>query len=386
MTWAGSCTASRRWRDGSPNWRPEQAAAAAELAADLASVDREAFARAVGTEARRRLKAFADGVDAYRRHPGRRTLADPPAVWGDGTTRLLDYGATAAGAQRPLLVVPSLINRGYILDLSERRSLLRYLAGRGLRPFLVEWGAPGERERRFDLTDYVAARLEGALEAVLALAGGPVGVVGYCMGGLLALALVQRRAADVACLALMATPWDFHAVGLERVRVLAALAPLVGAITESLGVLPVDVLQALFTSLDPYLTARKFQRFAAVDPGSRRAADFVALEDWLNDGVPLAAPVARQTLIGWYAENAPARGTWRIGGRPVRPADVQVPTLVIIPGRDHIVPAASAAALARALPRARRRTVAAGHIGMVAGGRAAGLLYRPLADWLDGAM
>ncbi len=49
-------------------------------------------------------------------------------LWRDGSTRLLDY-RPAGGA--PLLVVPSLINRAYILDLAPGRSLLRHLAEAG---------------------------------------------------------------------------------------------------------------------------------------------------------------------------------------------------------------------------------------------------------------
>src|SRR3546814_16696876 len=93
----------------------------------------------------------------------------------------------------PLLVVPSLINRGYVLALAPGRSLLRALAAAGFRPFLVEWGHPGEAARRFTLTDYVAGSLEGALEAVLALTARRPPVTGPWMGG--PLALETRRAA-----------------------------------------------------------------------------------------------------------------------------------------------------------------------------------------------
>src|SRR5690606_31735137 len=127
------------------------------------------------------------GIEAYRAHPYRRQVIDPPVCWKEGTTRLLDYGAVPEATRSrdgvPLLVVPSLINRGYVLDLMPGRSLLRALAAAGFRPFLVEWGHPGEAERRFTLTDYVAGRLEGALEAVLAITGRRPPVIGYCMGG-----------------------------------------------------------------------------------------------------------------------------------------------------------------------------------------------------------
>jgi polyhydroxyalkanoate synthase len=142
------------------------------------------------------------------------------------------------------------------------------------------------------------------------------------------------------------------------------------------------VLQALFFGLDPFLAVRKFSRFAALGPGSAEARRFVALEDWLNDGVPLALPAARDCLARWYGGNEPGRGVWRIAGRPVDPGRVALPAYVVVPARDRIVPPASAAALAAALPNAVRQNPALGHIGMVVGGGAEEHVWRPLAEWL----
>src|SRR6202043_2877398 len=99
----------------------------------------------------------------------------------------------------------------YVLDLLPKRSFVRFLAERGLRPLVLDWGEPGDAERDFSLTDYIAGPLEAAMDAAIALTEGPVGLIGYCMGGLLALTLALRRPIDTACLALLATPWDFHA-------------------------------------------------------------------------------------------------------------------------------------------------------------------------------
>src|SRR5262249_13639989 len=139
--------------------------------------------------------------------------------WQEGSTRLLDYG-TRAPDGRSVLVIPSLINRAYILDLSPEKSLLRFLASQGLRPLLIDWGRPDAPERGFTLTDYIAGRLEAAAAAAVEIVGGPLGVVGYCMGGLLALALAQRCPRVVKALALLATPWDFHAERAGQARLL----------------------------------------------------------------------------------------------------------------------------------------------------------------------
>jgi polyhydroxyalkanoate synthase len=319
--------------------------------------------------------ALLAGVAAYRRHPWHRQLEDPPAIWAEGATRLLDYGPPGAP---PLLVVPSLVNRAYILDLLPGHSMLRFLAGQGVRPLLLDWGYPGEPERGFSLSDYIAGRLERALEAV----GQPLTLAGYCMGGLMAVAAAQRRPDLVRRLALLATPWDFWADAPDQARGLATLLPALEPALGQTGTMPVDTLQTMFSLLDPGSVAAKYRDFGRQDQATPRARMFVAMEDWLNDGIPLAAPVARETLAGWYGRNSPASGEWRILGLPVEPAALRMPTFVATPGRDRIVPPASAQALATAIQGATLHTPRAGHIGMVAGSTARDALWSPLARWL----
>lgn len=366
------------WNSGWPRSKAGRAEAeriARALAGlDPASRNPEAFRAAVLRRLWREDAALLKGLAAYRRHPHARNLADPPALWSEGSARLLDYG----GSRRPVLFVPSLVNRHYVLDLDEGASLMRNLAAHGFRPLLLDWGWPGPIERRFTLTDHIAGRLERALMA----APPDLVLAGYCMGGLLALAAALRRPDRVAALALLATPWDFSAD--PQARTLARLLPGLEPMMEPAQALGVDVLQSLFAMLDPYGIPEKFRAFARLDPTSDRARRFVALEDWLNDGIPLAAPVARETLSGWYGENTPGRGEWAVAGLPVRPGDWRGPAFVAVPARDRIVPPGSALPLAAAIPGAVTHIAQAGHIGMVAGQGAEAALWRPLRDWLGG--
>jgi polyhydroxyalkanoate synthase len=371
-------------RRGSLAWKPPLQEAASGLAGALAAVPPNELTDALQREVERRLGAMLAGIARYREHPYRRDLEPPPAVHVEGATRLLEYApppGAAAGAV-PVLFVPSLVNRGYVLDLSARRSLLRWLAARGVRAWLVEWGAPGPDELSYSLDDYVAGRLARILDRVTGLAGGPVVLAGYCMGGNLAVAAALRRPAAVRALALLATPWDFHAGQESHSLLLSATRQALHASLQMFGQMPVDALQAFFLSLDPLLAARKFAAFAAMDPASEAARDFVALEDWLNDGVALAAKVAEECLVGWYGENRPARLEWRIAGEVVDPRRLDLPALVAIPENDRIVPPASARALAEAIPGARAIVAPSGHIGMVVGRRAEAGLWQPLHDWL----
>ncbi len=373
-------------KDGSLGWKPPLAEAGRNLSQSLADAGPDAWTRLdeeVAAEAARRHESFLSGIEAYRRHPYHRSLPPAPEIWRQGTTSLRDYRTpdTAANAP-PVLVVPSLINRAYILDLTAKRSVMRYLAAKGLAPFLVDWDAPGEAEKRFTLTDYIAGRLEAALDEVVRLTGRKATVVGYCMGGLLALALAQRRPDAVSGLVLLATPFDFVTGREANAVLMKALAQPMGSLIDGTGEVPVDMLQAMFAGLDPGLAARKFAAFSRLKRKSARARDFVALEDWANDGVPLAGPVARECLFGWYGENDPVQGRWCIEGRPVLPEEVSVPALVMIPERDRIVPPISALPLWERLPSAKLMRLSGGHVGMLVGPRAKTEVYGPLLRWL----
>jgi polyhydroxyalkanoate synthase len=329
-------------------------------------------------------RALIAGIAAYRAFPYSRDLADPPVAWSESETRLLDYG----GDGPAILFIPSLINRAYILDLMAESSMLRWLAANGCHPYLLDWGWPGEVERNFTLTDYIAGRLERAIAAI----SGPVILAGYCMGGLLALAAGLRntnaaalRAADpgkITALALLATPWDFHADNPEQTQTLGRTITLLEPAMRFSGTLPIDALQTLFTMIDPDGVGKKFRSFAGLDKSSPRAKKFVAMEDWLADGVPLAAPVARETIGGWYGANTPATLNWRIAGQVINPATLRLPTFIAAPAHDRLVPPASARPLAKLIANSLYIEPLVGHVGMVAGTHAQSALWQPFADWL----
>ena len=393
MTWASCDSAWQLWKRASPNSKSNSATPESieALFGEVAALEDKAgvghFDQALHREIARRMHRLADGVLAYRQSPVERTLENPPAVWSEGNTRLLDYGATHRSARvrrtRAVLVVPSLINRWEVLDLNAEKSLLRAMAAQGLRPYLVDWGTPNDEERRFGTTAYVA-RLERALAFIAKRARRAPAVMGYCMGGTLAVALAARQPRRVAGLALLAAPWDFHADRTGQAFLVSA-GPMLAEVADKLGELPVDVLQTLFWSLDPWLAVKKFGRFLGMDQAGDSARDFVLLEDWLNEGAPLAGPLAKECMVGWYGENIPGAGKWLVGGKRIVPSRIKVPALVMIPSGDRIVPPLSAAALAdpqKGLKNATRRDVPLGHIGMVVSGRARELCWTPLIDWL----
>ncbi|HEX8365262.1 MAG TPA: alpha/beta fold hydrolase [Allosphingosinicella sp.] len=287
----------------------------------------------------------------------------PSVAERDGAA-LRDFG----GRGPPVLFVPSLINPPTVLDLSEERSLLRWLAGRGHHVLLLDWGWPDARRSTLSVTGHV----EELLLPLVAMLGEPAILVGYCLGGTMALGAAKASRAPAVCA--IAAPWRFSGFPDEARSRLAALWESSRGAAELLGVLPMEVLQSAFWSLDPERTVAKFEAFAAADGAQAEA--FVTLEDWANDGPPLAAAAARELFEDFFAEDRPSRGTWRIASEPANPAALPCPVLDIVSTVDRIVPAASAAATGE------RMELGLGHVGMVVGGKARQALWEPLERWL----
>ena len=139
---------------------------------------------------------------------------------------------------------------------------------------------------------------------------------------------------------------------------------------------PVSVFQMLFALVNPIQAALKFQKLARLDPDGPAARLFVALEDWLADGVPMPVGAAKDLLVGWQIRNPPppAAGA-SSAARSIR-ARSRAPALVVLRRNDTIAPPAAGPparpGAARAPRTSRPRT---GHVGMIVGSaaRVAGL-------------
>ncbi|MHA1540158.1 MAG: alpha/beta fold hydrolase [Alphaproteobacteria bacterium] len=333
-------------------------------------------------------QSFLEGVKAYRTHPYKRRLPEPPTIWSEGTTRVLDYGAHLGEDAPIILVIPSLINRYYIMDLSEKKSFLRTLAAHNIRPVVIDWGAPEESEKSFSVNDYIVQRILKIIDFTSSLScTKKVDLLGYCMGGTLATAAAQLRPNKISKLALMATPWDFHAesdtgqtIKPEYMKYLSAPLEMND---QMFGVTPVDWLQTCFYALDPFMVVDKFIAFKELDQGSEKAENFVALEDWINDGVPLTSGVSQDCFVDWYGNNTTQKSLWKVAGERIQPEKIEVPSYVSVPQGDRIVPPDSARALAEKLPNATLVEPTLGHIGMMSSGRAKDIVWTPLITWLQ---
>ncbi|WP_218048904.1 alpha/beta fold hydrolase [Curvivirga aplysinae] len=335
------------------------------------------------SETNRQFNDYLTGIETYRAHPYTRKINDLPAIWREGNTCLHDYTSLKDSLEndRPILLIPSLINRGYIFDLEAKRSFARYLTENGYPTYLVNWNHPDAAEKQFNLEDYIL-RLTRICQHLIEKTGKEPIILGYCMGGTLATGLASIFPELVHSLIALATPWDFNADGGKQKAMLSPAFPLMEQQINAFGQLPTDTLQLCFGLLDPMLSLKKFTKFSQLEEQSEQALSFVALEDWLNDGVPLAGPTAKECLFDWYQENTPAKENWLLNGKIVQPQHFDRPSLCIIPITDRIVPPESALALANTLPLNITLKPSLGHIGMMSASRAEKLVWEPIIEFI----
>ena len=276
---------------------------------------------------------------------------------------LRDYG----GSGPPVVLVPSLINPPDILDLDEETSLATAIAGMGRRSLLLDWGPAPERQT-LSVSDHVDQLLVPLLRQV----GEKPAVIGYCLGGTMAIAAANL--APVERVVTLAAPWRFSAYPADSRANVQRMWRHSESAAQTLGALPMEVLQAAFWSLDPERTVTKFARFAKLDPASAEARRFVQLEDWANQGEPLPCAAAGELIDQFFGADTPGSGGWSISGKAITDR-LGVPALHFTAGRDRIAPAATA-------PAGDTVEIAAGHVGMIVG-RAREELHAGLRRFLD---
>ncbi|MBO9580013.1 MAG: alpha/beta fold hydrolase [Sphingobium sp.] len=323
-----------------------------------------------------RKQAFA-GLRRYQE--AQRTAESEPrqVVASQGRSRLLTrerYGKVD-GKGPPIILVPSLINPPDVMDLTPRRSLLRHLLREGHDAYLLDWGEPSASDRESDLADHV----ESVLLPLLAHFSRPPVLVGYCLGGTLAIGAAARLAArgtPAHAVASIAAPWDFAQYDSSFRAQIDTVWTQSRPACEALGLVPMEVLQSGFWSLSPERTIRKYADFLDMEEGSLPWHGFVTLEDWANEGAPLTLAVGSDLMERCYGQNLPGSGEWMIGGTRVDAAALACPTLAVASTSDAIVPAASTP------PADTRIDLELGHVGMMIGGRAEEMLWKPLSEWI----
>lgn len=327
------------------------------------------------------------GIQKYHLHSYQPQRPDLEVLWQKGEARLLKMPQPYnQGEKKSIILIPSLVNKAYIMNLNEQRSLMQFLYAQGVYPYLLDWGSLLRDDGQQTLDDLILNRFIPAVKEINKTSGMAVHGLGYCMGGTMLAAVANIEPDLFRSLIFLASPWDFHAGSQRLLNRVKFWAPTALPQIDMLGHLSVDWIQTLFALLDPSLSIRKFVKFYDLDNESQEAKLFVTVEDWLNDGVDLPENIARECVQNWFLNNDAARGMWSINGKVIKPENIRVPVLTICSTKDNLVEYETAMALHNKLAdkqKCKAINPKCGHIGMIAGKSAVEKIWLPIVKWIE---
>ncbi len=300
--------------------------------------------------------------------------------------RLIHYRSTKPGAGKPILLVASLINRYYVMDLLPELSVIALLNRRGFDVYVLDWKSPGPDGPELGFADYVDGVIPKAAKLVAARHGatGLPTVIGYCMGGTLSVMFAARHADKLRALVLLGTPVEFRLSGelynlTDRRRFDADL------LMDMLGNMPPVMMQSGFKLLNPLDAFNKITSLVRDAGDADRVRHFVALESWLDDNVAFPGGVYREYIRALYQDDLLCKRTMRIAGTPVELAKLTAPLLNVIALRDHICNPPSSKALMKLCGSTDAQVLEfdTGHIGLTTSRRSLAELWPRIADWME---
>ena len=301
-----------------------------------------------------------------------RNLAMTPGkvVYQNDIMQLIQYApSTATVRQRPILIVPSWINKFYILDLSEKNSFVRWLISEGYTVFIISWVNPDKRHADKTFGDYMTKGPLAAIEQITALTGETsVNTAGYCIGGtLLATTLAVMAARNdtrIASVTYLTTLVDFSDPGDMAVFTSDAHLEELEHETAKNGYLDASVMAETFSMLranDLVWSVAIKSYFLGQEP-----APFDLLF-WNADSTRMPGGLHMSYLRDMYRDNRLVQaGGIVVDGVPVDLGQIRTPTYILSTREDHIAPWRSTYAATRIYSGDTTFVLAgSGHVGGV---------------------
>jgi len=273
---------------------------------------------------------------------GRNVAVTPgKVVFRNELIELIQYTPTTREVQaEPVLIVPAWIMKYYILDLSPRNSMVKYLVDHGHTVFMVSWLNPDEKDRDLGMDDYVDKGFRAAVDAVAAIVPRhKMHAVGYCIGGTLlsigAAALARDGDERLASMTMFAAQTDFSEPGELAFFINPSQLAMLEATMHRKGVLESKQMGGAFAMLraqdllwqpivNQYLKGQR-----------ERMIDLMA---WNADGTRMPWRMHSEYLYRLYLDNELATNRFPVGGKLIRLSDVQLPMFVVGTETDHVAP------------------------------------------------
>lgn len=284
----------------------------------------------------------------------------------------------------PLLIVYALVNRPYMADLQEGRSLIQGLLDAGLDVYLIDWGYPDDSDRYLSLDDYINGYIDRCVDLICEKHNlDKINLLGICQGGTFSLCYTVLHQGKVCNLVTTVTPVDFHTKNDLLSNLVRHID--IDLCIDTLGNMPGEFLNWVFLSLKPYrLMGQKYVDLVDILDDEEKARNFMRMEKWIFDSPDQTGEAFRQFIQQFYQNNGLVKSTVNIGGQIVDLQNISIPILNIYARDDHLVPTDSSKALAGCISSEDYTELEfpGGHIGIYVSAKAQALLPPTIGKWI----
>lgn len=325
------------------------------------------------------------GLTGLKLNPAKIHVASTPHwVLARRARAKLLYYKSVGPARAHVFIVPSLINRYYILDLYPGCSLVEALTKAGINVYLLDWGKPRDQDRFSTIEDHVLNWLRWGHELSCKHAKRvSMPIFGQCIGGTLSAMYASLFPEKISGLCFLTTPFDFkdngilsHWAGNSKID-LAQMSEVWGNISGGF-------LARSFKLIEPLADIRKYQMLFKYGPNQDFIKKYIAMDCWLADAIAFPGKSYYKFIQELYQENRLIKNRFKLSGLDVRLDHIQAPILNLYCEGDIIVAPESSTILSDYVSSTQVETVAlkGGHIGCLISDKHQKNLWRELSTWL----
>jgi len=285
----------------------------------------------------------------------------------------------------PTLIVYALVNRQYMMDLQQNRSVVRNWLEQGLDVYIMDWGYPHKMDKYLTMEDYIDGYINNAVDTVRKMSGlDKINLMGVCQGGTFCTIYTALYPEKIRNLVTMVAPIDFDVDdGLLNIW---SKHLNVDTMVDTFGVIPGDFMNVGFLMLRPFqLMMDKYVGLLNNIDKPEVVQDFVRMEKWIFDSPGQAGEAFRKFIKDLYQENKLIKNEFELDGRKVNLKNITMPVLNVFAEQDHLVPPSSSKPLNKAVGSKDTDVISfpGGHIGIYVSSKSQKEVAPAVSKWLQ---
>jgi polyhydroxyalkanoate synthase len=289
----------------------------------------------------------ADALKITQTDPDAFTLGENLAytpgdvIYQNDLIQLIQYKASTKKVNEvPLLFIPPCVNKYYVLDMDERKSLIKWAVNQGHTVFIISWVNPDAKLSHKGFNDYMKEGPIAALNVIEEVTkSSKINVVGYCIGGTLLATtqsyLLAKGDTRINSLTFLTTLLDFEEPGEIGVYLSEEILPFLKKNIKEKGILDGRVLGLAFSMLRE--NSLFWSYFVNNYLKGKDPAPFDLLY-WNSDSSNLPAETFDFYIKHTYQENNLIKdGVVEIEGVAIELSKIKTPSYFLATIADHIV-------------------------------------------------